>query len=132
MRTDLRVERGVTNMEYTVAIVCVIEFEMGAVRYRLHMLDEEHTCLLSWQGDSNDYIVRQLCSRNVALVWLPGNQDKSAAAIVATDLDRTSPSIRWRFIVGMSGGVPSNKHDIPLDDVVVIMPDGQNGGVVQL
>ncbi|KAH8194444.1 hypothetical protein TruAng_011388 [Truncatella angustata] len=117
-----------THKDYTVAIVCAIEFEMSAVRY---MLDEEHGRLPSRQGDSNDYIVGQLCGHNVVLAWLPGNQGKSAAAIVATNLDRTFPFIKWRFIAGIGGGVPSVSNDIHLGDVVVSMPEGQYGGVVQ-
>lgn len=114
--------------DYTVAIVCAIEFEMSAVRY---MLDKEHSRLPSSQGDSNDYILGELCGHNVVLACLPGNQGKSAAAIVATNLDRTFPSIKWRFLAGIGGGVPSDKHDIRLGDVVVSMPEGQYGGVVQ-
>ncbi|KAI4598780.1 hypothetical protein KJ359_002672 [Pestalotiopsis sp. 9143b] len=114
--------------DYTVAIVCAIEFEMSAVRY---MLDEEHQHLPSSHGDSNVYILGKLCGHNVVLACLPGNQGKSAAAIVATNLDRTFPSIKWRFLTGIGGGVPSDSHDIRLGDVVVSMPEGQYGGVVQ-
>lgn len=114
--------------DYTVAIVCAIEFEMSAIRY---MLDEEHQRLPSSHGDSNVYTLGKLCGHNVVLACLPGNQGKSAAAIVATNLDRTFPSIKWRFLAGIGGGVPSNEHDIRLGDVVVSMPEGQYGGVVQ-
>lgn len=34
-------------------------------------------------------------------------------------------------MVGIGGGVPSDKHDIRLGDVVISMPDGPYGGVVQ-
>ena len=34
-------------------------------------------------------------------------------------------------MVGIGGGVPSKTNDIRLDNVVVSMPDGQYGGVVQ-
>lgn len=117
-----------TYEDYTVAVVCAIEFEMSAIRC---MLDEEHGRLPSKQGDSNDYILGELHGHNVVLAWLPGNQGKSAAAIVATNLDRTFPSIAWRFLTGIGGGVPSDKHDIRLGDVVVSMPEGPYGGVVQ-
>lgn len=117
-----------THEDYTVVIVCAIEFEMSAVRY---MLDEEHKRLPSKQGDSNDYVLGQLSGHNVVLAWLPGNQGKSAAAIVATNLNRTFPSIKWHLLAGIGGGVPSDKHDIRLGDVVVSMPEGQYGGVVQ-
>jgi nucleoside phosphorylase len=114
--------------EYTVAVVCAMSFEMSAVRY---MLDREHPRLPTKQGDSNIYVLGELSSHNVVLACLPGNQGKGTAAIVATNMARTFPSIKWRFLVGIGGGVPSDRHDIRLGDVVVSMPDGQYGGVVQ-
>ncbi|KAJ5657330.1 uncharacterized protein N7484_000979 [Penicillium longicatenatum] len=113
---------------YTVGIVCALEFEMSAVRY---MLDKEHTRLPRKPGDSNLYILGELSGHNVILASLPGSQGKSAAAAVAKDIARTFPSIELRLIVGIGGGVPSRKNDIRLGDVVVSMPDGQHGGVVQ-
>jgi nucleoside phosphorylase len=114
--------------EYTVAVICAIDFEMSAVRY---MLDREHPRLPTKQGDSNMYVLGGLSGHNVVLACLPGNQGKGAAATVATNMARTFPSIRWRFFVGIGGGVPSDKHDIRLGDVVISMPDGQHGGIVQ-
>ncbi|KAK7908764.1 hypothetical protein PG985_016067 [Apiospora marii] len=115
--------------DYTVAIVCAIDFEMSAVRY---MLDKEHDSLPTQEGDSNLYVLGELSGHHVALAWLPGTQGKGAAAVVATNLARTFPSIKWRFMVGIGGGVPhGNKRDIRLGDVVVGMPEGPYGGVVQ-
>ncbi|RYP12681.1 hypothetical protein DL765_007220 [Monosporascus sp. GIB2] len=114
--------------DYTVAVICAMTFEMSAVRY---MLDREHPRLRSQQGDSNIYVLGTLSGHNVVLACLPGNQGKGSAATVATNLARTFPSINWRFLVGIGGGVPTDKHDIRLGDVVVSMPDGQYGGVVQ-
>ncbi|KAF6783099.1 hypothetical protein CSOJ01_15937 [Colletotrichum sojae] len=113
---------------YTVAVVCAIEFEMSAVRY---MLDREHPNLPTKEGDSNIYVLGELNGHDVVLACLPGSQGKGAAATVATNMARTFPSISWRFFVGIGGGVPSKKHDIRLGDVVVSMPEGQYGGVVQ-
>ncbi|KAI8316875.1 hypothetical protein K4K59_012377 [Colletotrichum sp. SAR11_240] len=117
-----------TYENYTVAIVSAIEFEMSAVRY---LLDREHADLPTKEGDSNIYILGELQGHNVVLACLPGIQGKGAAATVATNVARTFPSIKWRFLVGIGGGVPSRKHDIRLGDVVVSMPEGQYGGVVQ-
>ncbi|KAK8117685.1 PFS domain-containing protein [Apiospora kogelbergensis] len=117
-----------TYEDYSVAIVCAIGFEMSAVRY---MLDKEHPRLPTRDGDSNLYILGELSGHNIALACLPGNQGKGAAAVVATNMARTFPCIKWRFLVGIGGGVPSIKHDIRLGDVVVSMPEGPYGGVVQ-
>ncbi|KAI1847997.1 hypothetical protein JX266_006110 [Neoarthrinium moseri] len=117
-----------TYQDYTVAVVFAIEFEMSALRY---MLDQEHPSLSSKSGDPNDYILGELSGHDIVLAWLPGTQGNSAAAIVTTNLDRTFPNIQWHFLAGIGGGVPSIKHDIRLGDVVVSMPKGTHGGVVQ-
>jgi hypothetical protein len=36
-----------------------------------------------------------------------------------------------RIVVGIGGGVPSEEHNIRLDDLVVSKPGGKSGGVVQ-
>ncbi|GFF34521.1 LOW QUALITY PROTEIN: ankyrin repeat domain-containing protein 50 [Aspergillus udagawae] len=117
-----------TYNDYTVAVVCAMGFEMSAVRY---MLDDEHPRLPIKQGDSNLYVLGELSGHNVVIACLPGTQGKGAAAIVANNMQRTFPSIKWRLLVGIGGGVPSPTHDIRLGDIVVSMPDGVYGGVVQ-
>ncbi|KAK7949557.1 hypothetical protein PG988_016196 [Apiospora saccharicola] len=111
--------------DYTVAVICALEFEMTAVRF---MLDEEHGELPNKYGDSNSYILGVLNGHRIALAWLPGTQGKGAAAVVATNLNRTFPSIKWRFLVGIGGGVPhGEKHDIRLGDVVDPDENGKGG-----
>lgn len=113
---------------YTVAVICAMSFEMSAVRY---MLDREHPRLQRKEGDLNIYVLGELYGNNIVLACLPGNQGKGSAATVATNLARTFPAITLRFLVGIGGGVPSKEHDIRLGDVVVSMPSGEYGGVVQ-
>jgi nucleoside phosphorylase len=117
-----------TYNDYTVAMVCAMGFEMSAVRY---MLDDEHPRLPTKQGDLNLYVLGELSGHNVVIACLPGTQGKGAAAIVANNMQRTFPSIKWRLLVGIGGGVPSPAHDIRLGDIVVSMPDSVYGGVVQ-
>lgn len=117
-----------THYDYTVAVVCAMSFEMSAVRY---MLDREHTRLPTKPGDSNMYALGDLHDHNVVLACLPGQQGKGAAATVAANMSRTFPSIKWRFLVGIGGGNPGEKRDIRLGDVVVSLPVGPHGGVVQ-
>ncbi|KAB8339216.1 hypothetical protein FH972_022150 [Carpinus fangiana] len=54
-----------------------------------------------------------------------------SAAVVATQLQFSFPSIRIGIMVGIGGGVPSKQHDIRLGDVVVSQPTGTFGGVFQ-
>lgn len=102
---------------------------MSAVRY---LLDDEHSPLASKEGDSNRYIYGEMSGHNVVIGFLPyGVQGIGAAATVATDMRRSFPAIELRLLVGIGGGVPTPTNDIRLGDVVVGMPGGIHGGVVQ-
>jgi hypothetical protein len=114
--------------DYTIGIICALEFEMSAVRY---MLDAEHPNLPPQHGDPNMYVLGELCGHNVVIACLLGNQGKGAAAIVTTNMARTFPSVNLRLLVGIGGGIPSDTHDIRLGDVVIGMPDSAHGGVIQ-
>ena len=95
------------------------------------MLDKEHARPRRNRGESTLYILGELSGHNVVLAGLPGSQGNGAAAAIAKDMARTFPSIELRLMVGIGGGVPSKMNDIRLGDVVISMPDGQHGGVVQ-
>jgi nucleoside phosphorylase len=125
---DPKIQHAKTHNDYNVAVICAMTFEMSALRY---MLDQEHPRLRTKEGDPNIYTLGELHGHNVVLASLPGIQGKGSAATVATNLARTFPCIMWRFLVGIGGGVPTKQHDIRLGDVVVSMPEGQYGGVVQ-
>ncbi|KAK6513125.1 hypothetical protein TWF506_009291 [Arthrobotrys conoides] len=114
--------------DYNVGVITAIDYEMSAFRY---MLDKEHPTLPTKEGDSNMYILGEYNGHNIVIACLSGNQGKGAAAIAATNLSRTFPRIIWRFLIGIGGAVPSLEHDIRLGDVVISMPEGRHGGVVQ-
>lgn len=102
---------------------------MSAVRY---MLDEEHERLPKHKYDTNSYNLGRLGGHNVVIASLPeGSQGTVSAATVATHLARTFPAIELRLLVGIGGGVPSEKNDIRLGDVVVSTPVGTSGGVIE-
>ena len=102
---------------------------MSAARY---MLDEEHEKLPKDKQDTNSYILGRLSGHNVVIASLPeGSQGTVSAATVATHLARTFPTIELRLLVGIGGGVPSEKNDIHLGDVVVSTPSGTLGGVIE-
>lgn len=121
---------ALTHGDYGVLIICALMVEVSAVRY---MLDEQHRTLPRIPGDPNLYIYGRMGYFNVAIGYLPeGSQGKGAAATVATHMSRTfSNPESLRLLVGIGGGVPSRNNDIRLGDVVVSMPAGTYGGVVQ-
>ncbi|UKZ78204.1 hypothetical protein TrVFT333_005939 [Trichoderma virens FT-333] len=76
-------------------------------------------------------LLGDLHGHNIVLACLPGSQGKGSAATVANNLARTFPAITLRFLVGIGGGVPSERNGIRLGDVVVSMPNEEYGSVVQ-
>jgi nucleoside phosphorylase len=113
--------------DYTVGIVCAIPYEMCPVR---NMLDRTHPNLKPKSDSKITYLLGEMSGHNIVVDCLPGTQGNSAAAFLARDMHVSFPAIKWLFMSGIGGGVPT-KHDIRLGDVVVGMPDGEYGGVVQ-
>ncbi|KAK5109897.1 hypothetical protein LTR85_002034 [Meristemomyces frigidus] len=113
---------------YTVGIICALDVEKAAVEATL---DEEHGGVEKMTGDDNSYSFGRIGQHNVVVACLPaGVTGKASAATVAKDMMRSFP-VRAGFMVGIGGGVWSDKADVRLGDVVVSQPDGMHGGVVQ-
>ncbi|KAH0538460.1 hypothetical protein FGG08_004958 [Glutinoglossum americanum] len=120
--------RRLTPQEYTVGWICALPKEMTVA---IALLDEEHESL-HLQDDDNSYALGRIGNHNVAIACLPlGQIGTTSAAIVATRMKSSFRSIRFSLMVGIGGGVPSERYDIRLGDVVVGMPDHEYGGVVQ-
>ncbi|KAK2807588.1 hypothetical protein FQN51_000021 [Onygenales sp. PD_10] len=120
------------NDEYTVGWICALqeEFEVATA-----MLTDEHG-LPQFQPDhdNNVYILGDIGPHKVAMACLPaGSMGIGAAAVAANNMYRTFKSLRFGVLVGIGGGVPNPKtnKDIRLGDVVVSVPKGPYGGVVQ-
>lgn len=101
--------------DYTIAWICALYVELSASRV---MLDEEHRTLPIYAGDDNTYVLGRIDRHNVVMASLPGEYGTNNAAIVATNLKRTFPSIRATLMVGIGGGSPSIA-DLHLGDIVV-------------
>ncbi|KAF3396373.1 hypothetical protein F1880_007322 [Penicillium rolfsii] len=121
--------RHLSHHDYTVGWVCTLPVELTAAQ---EMLDEEHQDLPLNHNDSNIYTLGSIGDHNVVLACLPVGQTGSiSAAAVAVQMKNTFPAIRFGLMVGVGGGVPSEKADIRLGDVVVSQPGNGHGGVVQ-
>jgi nucleoside phosphorylase len=103
---------------YTVGIICALTVEKVAA---CCFLDKDHPRLKSQSAsDNNDYTLGQIGEHNVVIAGLPlGRYGTTNAAIVARDMVRTFPNIRFGLMVGIGGGAPSEGHDIRLGDIVV-------------
>ncbi|KAL4949708.1 nucleoside phosphorylase domain-containing protein [Aspergillus filifer] len=94
------------------------------------MLDKRHGDLSKPHSDSNTYTLGSIGKHNVVIACLPeGKYGTNAAANVVSLLAGTFPSIRSCLVVGIGGGIPSNK--VRLGDVVVGSPTDKFPGVVQ-
>lgn len=115
--------------KYTVGIICPLPKELMAVR---SLFDSRHPNLNTISGDSNQYALGVMEGHWVVATCLPaGEYGTNAAASVASNMICNFPSIRFCLLVGIGGGVPSEKSDIRLGDVVVGQPTGTNSGVLQ-
>lgn len=116
--------------DYTVGWICALPTERAAA---MTMLDKRHDDILSQDSrDHNNYTLGQIGVHNVAIACLPpGVPGTTSAAIVASHILFTFPSIRFGLMIGVGGGAPSQKNDIRLGDVVVSQPAEKSGGVIQ-
>jgi len=120
--------RTMSPQSYTVGIICALDVEKAAVEATL---DEEHGRLEKAVGDDNAYTFGRIGEHNVVVACLPaGVMGKASAAVVAKDMMRSFP-IKVGLMVGICGGVWSERADVRLGDVVVSQPHGVHGGVVQ-
>ncbi|KAJ4247811.1 hypothetical protein NW762_013020 [Fusarium torreyae] len=116
--------------KYTVGWICAITTEFVAARA---LFDEKHDQLEAIaDDDNNNYALGRIGKHNVVMAVLPKSEyGTTSAAVVANNMLRTFPNIRFGLMVGIGGGAPSAKHDIRLGDVVVSTRSNGEGGVFQ-
>ena len=120
---------ALSHNDYLVGWICALSTEYVAA---CGLLDTEHPPLPQKSKDNNSYTLGQIGSHNVVIACLPeGSYGTNLAASHAQDMLRSFESIRIGLMVGIGGGAPSKKNDIRLGDVVVSIPSGQTGGVIQ-
>ncbi|PLB48839.1 purine and uridine phosphorylase [Aspergillus steynii IBT 23096] len=116
------------HQDYTIGWICALPNEMAAAQA---MLDEHHASLPKDANDKNTYTLGRMGVHNVVMTCLPaGVTGTVAAARVAGHMRSTFRGTRLGLMVGIGGGVP-DVHDIRFGDVVVGVPSGCLGGVVQ-
>jgi nucleoside phosphorylase len=115
---------------YTVGWICAISVEYVAAQ---EFLDEEHEGPdFVAPNDTNDYTLGKIGQHNVVIAVLPdGEYGTASAASVATSMLNSFPNVRIGLMVGIGGGVPSERHDVRLGDIVVSASRHGMGGVFQ-
>ncbi|KAH7159331.1 hypothetical protein DER46DRAFT_382893 [Fusarium sp. MPI-SDFR-AT-0072] len=116
--------------DYTVGWICALQEEYEAA---CRMLDDEFEGPETNEAnDNNTYMFGRINEHKVVIGCLPdGRYGISSAAVVARDMIRSFPSLRFALMVGIGGGAPTPERDIRLGDVVVSVPQGTRGGVIQ-
>jgi nucleoside phosphorylase len=118
-----------SHRDYTVGWICALSLELAASEA---MFTENHDPLPQPKNDHNNYILGAVHGHNVAMACLPsGVYGTTPAAVVATQMLSTFPSIEFGLMVGIGGAAPSKLTDIRLGDVVVSKPTKNLPGVVQ-
>ncbi|OQU94967.1 hypothetical protein CLAIMM_01242 [Cladophialophora immunda] len=115
---------------YSVGWICDISTEYVAAQA---FLDEKHDGpKFVSTNDNNDYTLGRVGKHNVVIAVAPdGEYGTNSAASVARDMVHSFPNVRIGLLVGIAGGVPSQKNDIRLGDIVVSAPRDGKGGVFQ-
>ncbi|KAH8689852.1 hypothetical protein BGW36DRAFT_389823 [Talaromyces proteolyticus] len=107
--------------DYTVGWICA-----------LPMLDEIHRDLKKRSNDNNTYTLGSISGHNIVMTCLPaGAYGIASVASVASQMQASFGSVRFWLMVGIGGGIPSEKTDVRLGDVVVSIPTPNFEGVVQ-
>ncbi|KAF3258160.1 hypothetical protein TWF217_005852 [Orbilia oligospora] len=115
--------------DYNVGIVCALPKGHLAVRA---IFDSKHQNLIYPPEDTNHYALGCIHNHNIVSACLPsGEYGTCAAADVLVHMKRSFPNLKICLLVGIGGGVPSEKNDIQLGDVVVSHPEGDSTGVIQ-
>ncbi|KAF3275193.1 hypothetical protein TWF970_006915 [Orbilia oligospora] len=115
-----------SHKDYTIGWICALSTELTAARV---MLDVEHPTLPKPSNDASNYILGSIGYHNIVISCLPkGIIGTNQAAVIATRMVNTFPSIKLGLMVGIGGGIPPK---VKLGDVVVSVPKGKDPGVVQ-
>jgi nucleoside phosphorylase len=83
-------------------------------------------------NDTNNYTLGKIGGHNVIIAVLRNSEYRTASATsVATSILNTFHNIRIGLIVGISGGVLSERYNVRLGDIIVSVPRDSKGSVLQ-
>ena len=117
--------------DFTVGWICALPIELTAAQ---GMLEEEYedSDLEQNPRDTNKYSLGRIAGHKVVLTCLisAGTNHAGSAAL---HMQYTFKHLKFILMVGIGGGIPNPNagKDIRLGDVIVSMPSGRHGGVVQ-
>ncbi|KAI0965301.1 Pfs, NACHT and ankyrin domain protein [Xylaria arbuscula] len=119
---------------YTVGWITALHIERAAATAMLDERHDEPHGFSQHASDMNSYTWGRMGKHNIVIASLAaGLYGTISAATTASSLLSSLPQIRIGLLVGIGAGIatPDGGPDIRLGDIVVSMPDGATGGVVQ-
>lgn len=120
--------------DFTVGWICALPLELNAAQ---GMLEEEYDAkeIRKHPRDSNEYCLGRIASHKIVLTCLisTGKTKAGLAASHMCDTFKNLAHVGFILMVGIGGGIPGAApgQDVRLGDVVVSMPSGVYGGVIQ-
>jgi nucleoside phosphorylase len=116
--------------DYTIGWICALQEEYEVT---CRMLDNEFDGPETSEANNNNiYVFGRIGGHSIVIKCLPdGRYGTSSAASVTKDMVRSFPNLRFALMVGIGGGAPIRERDIRFGDVVISVPQGGLGGVVQ-
>jgi nucleoside phosphorylase len=116
--------------DFTIGWICALPLEATAAMF---MLDEIYESEFPRKhGQETAYHAGTANGQNIVIACLPKSEyGIGAAARVVAQLQLSFPNLEYGLMVGIGAGVPGPGHDIRLGDVIVGVPEGTSGGVVQ-
>ena len=119
--------------EFRIGWICALPLELAAA---LGMLDEEYDSneIKKNPRDKNTYCLGQVAGHKIVLTCLR-SAGNNKAVLAASHMSYSFEHLEFTLMVGIGGGIPgkltSTGQDIRLGDVVVSMPSGTHGAVIQ-
>lgn len=119
-----------SNNLYTIGWISAISTELLAAKLFLDTIPRRPETQDA--HDDNIYSLGKIGGHNVVMACLPkSDYGTTAATVVATNMLRSFPNIRFGLMVGIGGGAPSSKNNMHLGDIVISSPSNGYGGVFQ-
>ncbi|KAL2819506.1 WD40-repeat-containing domain protein [Aspergillus granulosus] len=116
-----RAPRPQSRDDFTIAVICALSLEAGAVEVAFDEYWDQTGCEYGRAlGDCNTYTLGRIGQHNVVLAYMPG-MGIGSAALVAVSCKASFNKIELALVVGVCGGVPvdTNGYPIFLGDIVV-------------
>ncbi|KAJ1324543.1 adenosylhomocysteine nucleosidase [Microdochium nivale] len=108
-----------------IGILCALHIELKAVR---SLFERSYTDPVV-EGDDSCYVSGHFGGYDVVASCIGYGPTRASNAFA--NLTRSFPKLEFCLMIGIGGGIPSEKNDIRLGDVVVGTPSGNGSGVVQ-